>query len=327
MPMEQNYTKFTALEFAQELSFIRWVRHSDEEASRFWEAWVRTHPEHHREIELAKKLVLALRVREAAIPPDALDRMWSQIDAQTQAPTAQSRRLPMRRLLSYAAAAAVTGLVLFFSLFNNPAKVVHTANAERMALDLPDGSQVEVSAATELSYKPGSWKKERRIVLKGEAFFKVAKGQPFVVETELGTVRVLGTSFNVKARDGQFEVDCFTGKVGVKSKNSTRILTPGLSTHLQENQPDGILIQPTASNPVTTATWRNGRFYFEEATMQVVFDELCRQYDIEVQADPAILQRKTTTFFEVGNLDSALYKVCWPMQLKTTRKGRTIVVE
>jgi len=323
--MEQNYTEFTALDFAQELSFIRWVRGSDERAARFWDTWVVEHPECRQEVELGKKLVSALRVREEAIPEGSLGRMWTHIDSHTPLSVAQTRRLPLRRILSYAAAAAIVGVVLFFTL-NNPTKVVLTANAERIALDLPDGSQVEVGAATELRYKPGAWKNERRIVLQGEAFFKVSKGQPFIVETPLGTVRVLGTSFNVKARDGQFEVDCFTGKVEVRNANDVRILTPGLSTRLQETQPIG-LTAPLPSNPETTATWRNGRFYFQEASMKVVFDELCRQYDIDIQANPDILQRRTTTFFELGNLDSALYKVCWPMQLKTSQKGRTIVVE
>ena len=321
MPMKKNYTEFTALDFAQEPAFIRWVRRPDEAGVRFWEEWLAGYPEKQPVVEEAKRLVLAIKVQETEPSPATLDHIWENINAATQAQSKPVRRLAVFRFLPYAAAASIAFLLFF--VFRNPTKVVLTENAQQLALNLPDGSKVNVNAATEIRYRPGTWKKERRIQLNGEAFFQVAKGEPFVVETKLGNVEVLGTSFNVKSRDGIFEVSCRSGKVRVSSGASLQVLTPGLSTRLEGTT----LENPTPSDPDIAAGWRNGRFYFRDATLEVVFSELSRQYDIEVQAQPEVLKRKTTTFFEAGNLDSALYKVCWPMQLNATRSGNLVVVE
>ena len=64
---------------------------------------------------------------------------------------------------------------------------------------LPDGTRVWLNAATELKYPVAFHAKERRVYLKGEAYFEVApdKNRPFYVETEEVKVRVLGTVFDV----------------------------------------------------------------------------------------------------------------------------------
>lgn len=59
---------------------------------------------------------------------------------------------------------------------------------------LPDGTRVWLNAATELKYPVAFHAKERRVYLKGEAYFEVApdKNRPFYVETEEVKIRVLG---------------------------------------------------------------------------------------------------------------------------------------
>ncbi len=329
MRMDDNYANFSALDFAQEPSFIRWVRAGDGEAAAFWERWLSDHPDRAEAVAQARRIVLALRVREEEPAPQTLSNIWNAIQAQTEEaaikPLKTSRTPLIRRLLPYAAAASAALLIWFFLAYN-PTKVIYTENAQQLALDLPDGSKVNVNAATELTYQPKNWKKERRVHLEGEAFFQVEKGEPFVVETPLGKVQVLGTSFNVKAREGYFEVDCFTGKVRVTNQNgSTQVLNPGQSTRI--DLASGTLTPPAAYDPGLTATWREGKFYFQDATLKEVFLEISRQYNVEIKTNPEILRRKTTTFFELGNLDSALYKVCWPMQLNAERKGSVVIVE
>lgn len=45
---------------------------------------------------------------------------------------------------------------------------------------------------------------ERRVFLSGEAYFDVVKNdrKPFIVETDLGNIKVYGTEFNVKRYSG-----------------------------------------------------------------------------------------------------------------------------
>lgn len=75
-------------------------------------------------------------------------------------------------------------------------------------LSLSDGTRIWLNAKTELTYPVVFTGKERRVKLKGEAYFDVARNetQPFIVETDPMEVKVLGTSFNVNAYADEPEV-------------------------------------------------------------------------------------------------------------------------
>ena len=84
----------------------------------------------------------------------------------------------------------------------------------------------------------------------------------FLVKTELGTVRVLGTSFNVYEREGNFEVQCLTGKVEVSNQDQSEkvILTPGEVVSLNKQ---GKLTKEASEIP-TFATWRDYKFTYQK---------------------------------------------------------------
>ena len=79
---------------------------------------------------------------------------------------------------------------------------------QHIDVQLPDGTKVCMNALSELHYPTFFIGRERKVQLKGEAFFDVShdRKHPFVVETYACDVEVLGTKFNVKARseDGEF---------------------------------------------------------------------------------------------------------------------------
>ena len=93
---------------------------------------------------------------------------------------------------------------------------------------LPDGSIAQLNGSSTLKYHPYWWNISRNISLEGEAFFEVAKGSKFSVESKNGTTSVLGTSFNIYARSNQYEVVCVTGKVWVENATGevSTIITP-----------------------------------------------------------------------------------------------------
>lgn len=317
------------MDFAEEDSFIRWARHGDPEATAFWELWLKEHPEKSKDVADACRLVRLLQVHEEKAPDrEAVEALWTRIDAATRQDATppharQLRRITLRRLLPYAAAASFA-LLLFF-LFNQPSKHIVVHNGDQIALTLPDGSSLKANAGTTITYRPGRWKKERHIRMNGEAFFEVKKGRPFIITTDQGNVEVLGTRFNVRARAGVLKVDCLSGKVRVtgRSKDS-QVLTAGMFTDNSEN---GRLSIPAPLDTALIGAWREGRFLFSEATLKEVFAEIERQFDVSVETTPQVLARRTTTFFERGNLDSALYKVCWPMQLEARRKGKIVTIK
>jgi len=121
-------------------------------------------------------------------------------------------------------------LVVGFSVFyytNTLDTSINTQIAQKENIVLPDNSQVTINAMSTLSFNEKSWEDNRHLNLDGEAYFKVAKGKTFTVETTTGSIHVLGTEFNVKNRDNIFEVVCYEGSVRVNHLEHSQILKPG----------------------------------------------------------------------------------------------------
>jgi ferric-dicitrate binding protein FerR (iron transport regulator) len=85
---------------------------------------------------------------------------------------------------------------------------------------LADGSKVWLNAGSSIKYRANFNKKDREVILEGEAYFDIAKNKnkPFLVHTSKITLRVLGTAFNVKSyRDeNTIETTLIRGAVNVE---------------------------------------------------------------------------------------------------------------
>ena len=93
---------------------------------------------------------------------------------------------------------------------------------EVLVTTMPDGSLVYLSQGGMLSFPRYFAKDQRQVLLKGEAFFEISYDpkRVFIVETELITIEVLGTSFRVMANgDSRFELTVKRGVVKVKINN------------------------------------------------------------------------------------------------------------
>lgn len=231
------------------------------------------------------------------------EEIWSEIDAETD----DYNKKPL-----YWAAAVI--LLLAVSYFTFPTLLIKSNQISTKAgqiqfLELPDGSTVQLNAVSEISYSK-EWD-ERMLHLKGEAFFEVEKGNKFIVETDLGTVEVLGTSFNVKVRKDQFGVECKTGRVKVSAPNFnfSEILDPGDRVTLDSGK-----IKLLKIDPVIIGSWQKGEFYYDNRPVKEVFDELERQFDIELTVSQTEVYR-FTGYFSTKDLQTALTMICEPLDL------------
>ena len=96
---------------------------------------------------------------------------------------------PFKKFMRVAAAAVILMLGTYFYM-NSLDEKITTQFAENKEILLPDNSEVMLNADSQISYSKKNWTAERNIDLKGEAFFKVAKGEKFTVATDAGTVTV-----------------------------------------------------------------------------------------------------------------------------------------
>lgn len=100
---------------------------------------------------------------------------------------------------------------------------ITTKYGSNTQLILPDGSTVWLNAGSKLNYEKINETGVREVYLTGEAFFDVVKNpkRPFIIHTSSIDIKVLGTSFNVKAYpdDKTVETSLIRGSVEVTVKN------------------------------------------------------------------------------------------------------------
>ena len=159
-------------------------------------------------------------------------------------------------------------------------------NGRKTTFELPDGTKVNLNAASELKYVDDVKKNKRIVYLSGEAFFEVAKDKtkPFSVITKGISTTALGTSFNVKAYidDPLVKVLLMTGKVGVEylsAKSSGLILSPGMGAQYDSNR--GELLSKDF-NFEKELGWKQGIIILDNTGLSDVMDELERWYGVKI---------------------------------------------
>lgn len=161
-------------------------------------------------------------------------------------------------------------------------------------LALSDGSRVWLNAKTELLYPVSFVGKERRVYLKGEAYFEVARNEnrPFIVETGPVEVKVLGTSFNINAYADEPEIvtTLMTGKVELRdSARTARVLHP--SEQALWNR-DTKTLDVREVNASSYTQWREGKFVFRDDDLETIFRILARWYGMEYEFLQAELKKE-----------------------------------
>jgi ferric-dicitrate binding protein FerR (iron transport regulator) len=209
-------------------------------------------------------------------------------------------------------------LVIAFGLFwvFRPVDVVEVAqNGKQHTAFLPDSSEVALNSGSEIHYSKSNWHEKRQLSLKGEAFFKVAKGARFDVLTSLGTVTVVGTQFNVKVRGNRFEVECFEGKVWVRNGKNSVLLTKGRILVSDS----GKLLDATPS-ATQKPDWLQGRLRFISTPIDAIIAELERNYNIHIEIGNAVSSSHFTGQLDATDLNKALLVLCkaYNLNAKTT---------
>lgn len=151
------------------------------------------------------------------------------------------------------------------------------------SLVLSDGSEVMLNTGSKLCYPSRFTGRERRVVLEGEAYFRVKHdpSHPFIVETADIDTRVLGTEFNVKAYKGStVHVTLVRGKVALRSRKSASrdILSPGQDACLAD---DGTFVKKSV-DPDKFKYWSEGLFYFDDEKLNDIAQDLGRWYNLNV---------------------------------------------
>jgi len=207
------------------------------------------------------------------------------------------------------ASVVIIAFGIYFTFFYNHLTRVQTLASEKTTIELPDYSKVTLNALSEIEYHKADWENNRLLKLKGEAYFKVAKGKIFDVVTTDGIVTVVGTEFNVKQRDNYFEVKCFEGVVEVTSDTIIRQLKAGDTYQIL----NGKFIHKKTTYKVPQ--WTHNISNFNGIPLYEIIAELERQYNLKVTFKNVDINRIFTGGFVHDNIENALISITEPMNL------------
>ncbi|MFT4092945.1 MAG: DUF4974 domain-containing protein, partial [Niabella sp.] len=169
-----------------------------------------------------------------------------------------------------------------------------TAPGETYCVVLPDQSKVWMNAASAITYTTTLLEKGlRKVKLKGEAYFEVAKdpAHPFIVETGAQLVEVLGTHFNINAYDDEekTKTTLLEGSVKVTGRESSATIKPGEQAALAGS--GAISVKAVQTGDVVA--WKNGFFSFDNENLEAVMRKIARWYNVKVEYDDPSVKQET----------------------------------
>lgn len=192
-------------------------------------------------------------------------------------------------------------------------------------LQLSDGTNVWLNAATTLRYPARFTGATRDVYVDGEAFFEVKSNatQPFIVHAGGNQLKVLGTSFNVNTYNAGVTTTLTTGRLQVAAGGQQQLLDPGEQT-VYDN---GVLEKQTVDTQAFTA-WKDGDLLFYDASLEEIARYLGRNYDYDFEFNDKALEklRFTLDMPRPANLQVALDVIRKGLDVDFRVQDRTVRV-
>lgn len=297
------------------------------------EQWLQQSPENQREFNSLKQLFQASAFKAAPADVDA-DKAWKNVKAKMDGGAERGRIITMERKNNFktyfSVAAAIVALAVaavVIRVYQHRVPAVQyarfTAASQKQTDTLPDGSVVTLNKNTTLTYPVAFANNERKVTLHGEAFFDVVKDstRPFIIEAGGAEIKVLGTSFNVRAYDtlATVEVVVETGIVQLRSaaKNESVMLEPGSKgVYTKTNA----ALSKSSNDDLNYAFWRSNKLTFRNTPLKEVVDALNNYYAAGISYENENIGRcRFTATFEHDSLSAILEILSVTFQLEITQ--------
>lgn len=233
------------------------------------------------------------------------DRIWfdddfDQFIEKLQIPTEERKPVHFLFRIGKIAASILIPLILGFSIyfyrenkslsnFMGTTTSINISSGEKTQIVLPDGTLVSLNSATTLSYPSDFGLNKRNITLSGEAYLEVAKNEniPFCVNTDMISVEVLGTKFNINAYNNSdiVETSLLEGsvKITTRGKNSRSVILSPHEKAIYLKSRD--LLSVSQTNTHFETAWLRGEMVFRSARFSEIIDKLKKRYGVEIEVN------------------------------------------
>lgn len=321
--MKKDYSEFTAIDFAKDVKFLKWVKypHENEALTTLWQDWLQQNPSKKEEVEEAKELIYAV-LEQKYIPGDAKQReVWNRINetlGEDMLEPENRRKHVGWRLWLMRAASIIVIMTLAFAgwrIYREPEPktndnsiaaeklILHeNKHASAKTITLPDGTSIVLQPRSSIAYPKVFRNDLREVFLTGEAFFEVKRDpvKPFIVHANELVTRVLGTSFSIRNFNREdVLVRVKTGKVSVFKEKDLKVINQGEKSLegvvLTANQQvvytreEMKLTKSLVENPAVLVPLAKLDFEFTDTPIQEVFQVIENAYGVDIVYDEEAL--------------------------------------
>ena len=183
------------------------------------------------------------------------------------------------------AASLVIALISIFSMRDYFDRSTYVdSGSSTIHYQLPDKSECWMNQNSTLQFDNNFNADNRSVALNGEAYFEVKKDKiPFRIELVYGAVEVIGTSFNVDARDGSLEISVLSGLVKyIPDDGTDQHILPNQTLVVGKDQGMKII-----ENDRNLLSWKERELIFRNDSLNYVFRTvskfLNKEFVVEVE--------------------------------------------
>ncbi|MFW6370221.1 MAG: FecR family protein [Bacteroidota bacterium] len=279
---------------------------------------------------LADKAVASHKIEKVDV-----DRAWGKVKHEMHtgaAPSTTKNNEPPKRFpgwMRYAASIIILvglSIWLYFQYLGNPAyeEVTLAEYEANQVLQMADSNTVILQPGSKIRYPATTSRKQYKIHLQGEAYFKIEHHQeaPLTIVAERTIIQDIGTEFNVKAFPERSTVEVFVKQGEVlffTNKQEGIHILPG-ETGVYDKERDSFSKKSTSN---TIITYGNRMIIFEDVYLDTVIDQLNTVYGEKITLSPAVTNCKITVSFMNEDLNTILEIIAETLnlQVKYTPEG------
>ena len=292
MTRENSYNNFGLSDFVEDEKFRDWIFSPNEECQLFWETFIKNNPNKEETIQLARQIVEAIHFEEEPVSRKEYLPSLTILKHKIVTQNKSAKRVHLfpnwwNKIAAILLIPFITISIYFYFSRQDPAQEVQKTQyivppGQKSNVILADGTSVWLNSGSTLTYFMGN-KLDRKVHLEGEAFFDVTKDKkkPFLVETEKYTVKVYGTSFNVRAFKEQVtsEIILEEGAVSVITGNNEEIkLKPNQRFYINEENK----YQVSHIDPEYYTCWKDNILRVNNEELQHLIVRLERWYGVSI---------------------------------------------
>lgn len=341
-----KYEEYEFMDFVQDGYFVRWVKHPDEQADKFWRMWLEQHPEKREEVMHARNIIVDMGYQyDPELKGDDYVEMFENILKKGRQQPLRKHRHPFvfRWPMKIAASLAIAVTAFFILVQHNkvkedpvPVTAFNTKQnpvGQKLVTWLEDGTKIHLNSGSGIKY-PASFPDSLRIVyLEGEAYFEVSRDvvRPFVVVTNDVRTTVLGTSFNVKAYPGEGETNVAVseGKVQVRHESPRTGMSEHTITRHEMISYDNVTKQAIKQDfdPDVVLAWTKGIIHFKDANIKEIIHTLERWYGVTFTIHRTLDMEKDFSFrYEKKSLEEILQGLGFAFGFEFEIQDKTVTI-